>query len=259
MKAHKIFLWITYIFITVLFAANIFLFVQKVYFEPKVKSTDTTTNDDTAVTDDTDSDVVTPVEPEVVIPDSYDLAVTFVSQAPFGVWDYLHENACEEASIVLAHYYQAKIALTKEQADSDIKAMVALENQQYPQPGGKQKDLTVQEAASLARDFYGYNNPIIKYDFTWNDVKKEISSGNPVIVPTAGRALGNPNFTAPGPPYHMIVIRGYNPTQVITNDVGTHNGEKYIYSYATLDNAIHDWTGDENTIMSGRRAMLVLK
>ncbi|MBI4122698.1 MAG: hypothetical protein HY462_01740, partial [Parcubacteria group bacterium] len=36
-------------------------------------------------------------------------------------------------------------------------------------------------------------------------------------------------------------IRGYTPTQFITNDPGTKRGEEFVYPYNTLINAIHDW------------------
>ena len=62
-----------------------------------------------------------------------------------------------------------------------------------------------------------------------------------IIIPAAGRLLGNPYFQTPGPIYHMLVIRGYNATEFITNDPGTKRGDGFKYKYQTLINAIHDW------------------
>jgi len=76
-----------------------------------------------------------------------------------------------------------------------------------------------------------------------------------------GQALGNPNFTPPGPEYHFLLIRGYNPSTdtFITNDPGTRNGELYKYSSDTLFNAIRDYpTGDHLPITSTRKAMIVI-
>ena len=188
------------------------------------------------------------------IPDSYDLKVPFVSQAPYANWDELHNEACEEEAIILVHFYKKRAALSKETAENEIQKMVSYEIKNY----GSHKDLTAQETAKLAKDFYGYKNVKIKYDFSWDDVKREIASGNPIIVPTAGRLLGNPNFRRPGPVYHMLVLRGYTKDIVITNDIGTRKGERYQYSYKTLDRAIHDWTGNPDTISQGRRAMIVI-
>src|SRR3989304_9414045 len=61
---------------------------------------------------------------EISLPSSYNLKVPFFSQAPFGVWDELHDNACEEASILLVRYFKKKSTLSKEKADKEIKAMV---------------------------------------------------------------------------------------------------------------------------------------
>jgi len=189
------------------------------------------------------------------IPDSYDLKVPFVSQAPYANWDELHNEACEEAAIILVHFYKTKKTLTKEIMEQEIQKMVAYEIKNY----GSHKDLTTAETAKLAKQFYGYKNVSVKYDFSWNDVKKEIAEGKPVIVPAAGRLLKNPNFRQPGPIYHMLVIRGYTHSIIITNDIGTRKGERYQYSYQTLDSVIHDWNGNPETITKGRRAMLVIE
>jgi len=196
-----------------------------------------------------------PPKKEPEIPSQYDLQVPFVPQAPFGVWDELHNNACEEAAILLVHYFKKNSSLSKEQADEEIKKMVDYQIKKY----GKHKDLTSQETADLAKEFYGYKNVKVKYDFSWEEVKREIVKGNPVIVPAAGRLLKNPYYRRPGPIYHMLVIRGYNTKEIITNDPGTRRGEKYKYSYKILDNAIHDWVGSPENIEKGKRVMIVLE
>jgi len=193
--------------------------------------------------------------PEISFSESYDLKVPFAAQAPYALWDDLHNNACEEASILLVHAYKQGWNLTRELAEKEIQAMVAYQIKKY----GRHKDLTSQETADLTREFYGYKDVEIIYDFSWDKVKSLIYQGHPLIIPAAGRLLENPNFKRPGPIYHMLVIRGYTPTEIITNDVGTRKGEGYRYTYDILDRAIHDWTGDPNTISSGRRAIIVIK
>jgi hypothetical protein len=188
------------------------------------------------------------------LPSSFDLPVEFVPQAPFGVWDELHNNACEEASLVLVHYYKKGLTLTKEKMEKEIQALVQWQIKKY----GQHKDLTLKEVAEMAQEFYGYQEVKVINDFDWPKLKREIVQNNPVIIPAAGRLLQNPYFRQPGPIYHMLVIRGYNEKEVITNDVGTKRGEGYRYSYQTLDRAIHDWTGRPETITQGRRAMLVI-
>ena len=61
-----------------------------------------------------------------------------------------------------------------------------------------------------------------------------------MLVPTAGRELGNPYYKQPGPIYHFLVIRGYTSKYLITNDVGTRRGEEYKYKFDILINAVHD-------------------
>ena len=43
-----------------------------------------------------------------VIPASLELPVAFASQAPFGNWDKIHEETCEEASMINVAKYYAK-------------------------------------------------------------------------------------------------------------------------------------------------------
>jgi len=189
------------------------------------------------------------------IPSQHDLKVPFVPQAPFGVWDDLHNNACEETAILLVHYYKKGSSLSKEQADSEIKKMVDYQIKKY----GEHKDLNAQEIADLAKEFYGYKSVRVEYDFSWEEVKKKIVEGKPVIVPTAGYLLNNPYYRRPGPVYHALVIRGYNAKELITNDPGTKRGEGYRYSYQTLDRAIHNWTGSPETIEQGKRVMIIIE
>ena len=58
-----------------------------------------------------------------------------------------------------------------------------------------------------------------------------------VIIPVDGQIIGNPNYTAPGPIYHMLVIRGYTSAELITDDSGTRKGQNYPYAFNTLYNA----------------------
>ncbi|KKR45570.1 MAG: hypothetical protein UT82_C0026G0013, partial [Parcubacteria group bacterium GW2011_GWB1_40_14] len=93
---------------------------------------------------------------------------------------------------------------------------------------------------------------------TVDTIKRELAAGNPIIVPAAGRELGNPYFTSPGPLYHMLVIRGYtSDDKFITNDPGTRRGEEYTYKFDILMNAIHDWNGGD--VINGKKVIIVLE
>ncbi|MCX6807029.1 MAG: C39 family peptidase [Candidatus Berkelbacteria bacterium] len=242
--------YLVIIFITALGALFYFVLVknQKTVQDTPDTSTPTTTQQEAQITQ-------AEPTPEQKIPDKYELKVPFLTQAPYTNWDELHENACEEASAILVHYYKKGLKLTTAEMENQILKMVDYEIKKY----NKHKNLTAKETAELIKEFYGYKNVRVVYDFSWDDLKKEIVKGNPVIVPAAGRLLKNPNFRGAGPVYHMFVIKGYNSKEIITNDVGTRKGNGYRYTYKTLDLAIHDWTGYESTINSGRRVMIIME
>lgn len=138
--------------------------------------------------------------------------------------------------------------------DSEILRMVDWEIKNW----GSHKDLTIKETAQMAKEFYGLRLTS-KYDITIADIKEEVSQNHPVIVPTAGRLLGNPYFRQPGPIYHMLVVIGYSGNNLIVQDIGTRRGEHYQYDQVILFNAIHDWNGSPENIEQGQKAMLVLQ
>lgn len=195
------------------------------------------------------------INSEKNIPDKVLIQVPFTTQAPFANWDALHEEACEEASLIMLKYYLDKKPLTPEIAENEIQRMVDFEIRNY----GDYKDSTASEIVKLAEDFYKITKLKVIYDFPKEDLKKYLAQGKPVIVPAAGRLLGNPNFTAPGPLYHSLVLIGYNGNTIITNDPGTRNGQDYRYDIDVLYNAIHDFPGKPEDIIQGRKAMIVLE
>ena len=189
------------------------------------------------------------------MPNKISIAVPFSSQAPLGKWDAFHEEACEEASLLMLKYYLDGKKLTPEIAEREIQAMLAYEIKHY----GKYEDSDAEEIVKLARDFYGIKNLQVVYDFSPEDLKKYLSLGHPIIVPAAGRLLGNPNFKAPGPLYHNLVLTGYEENRIITNDPGTRKGQSYQYDINTLYTAIHDFPGNLRDIEKGRKAMIVVE
>lgn len=194
------------------------------------------------------------VTPEA-IPSSYKIkGVPFTTQAPLVNWDQLHDEACEEASLIIAKYYLNNTDLTTQVAENEIQNMVSWEEKNW----GGHFDLTAEQTVDLAQKYFGMKNLTVKNINSLDDIKSEISQNHLVIVPAAGRLLGNPNFRSPGPVYHMLVVTGYNEEQIITNDPGTRNGENYVYSNAVFLNAIHDWTGNSENIETGAKVMIVV-
>ncbi len=179
--------------------------------------------------------------------------VPFTSQAPLANWNELHQEACEEASVLMVmRYFQGKPIGSPEQANTDIEKLVA-DNEALGFP----VDDTAAEIIVLLRDQDPSLTATLLKNPTEDSLKKVLSEGKLVIVPAAGQQLGNPYFTAPGPRYHMLMLRGYTDSgYVITNDPGTKRGEGYVYRWDVLLNAIHDWNGGE--VESGEKVVVVV-
>lgn len=199
------------------------------------------------------------------VPVQVNLKVPFISQAPLYNWNDLHNEACEEASVLNVILYLDKKTMDSNQADQELIKMVDWQMQNF----GGHYDLPVAKVKELIKGYYNRDSEI-SYDVSIDSIKQELANGHPVIIPAAGRDLGNPNFKTPGPVYHMLVIRGYDDKkqEFITNDVGTRKGDGYRYKYQKLFDAIHDmpsWQQDKNIldanpemIFQGRKAMLII-
>jgi hypothetical protein len=192
-----------------------------------------------------------------IIPPEVLLDVPFIVQAPNANWDLPYSEACEEASIMMVHnFLEGDILTTQDEMKEEIDSIIFWGDDQFGS-----FDTTAQTSSRYFTEKLGYNSDSIHviYDMTINDLKAVLAEGYPVIVPAAGRELGNKYFQTPGPLYHMLVLVGYDGNEFITNDPGTKNGEGYRYNQEVLYNAIHDLTDDLEAITTGRKAMIVVK
>ncbi|MDZ4230041.1 MAG: C39 family peptidase, partial [Candidatus Veblenbacteria bacterium] len=174
-------------------------------------------------------------------------------QAPSADWDMPYQEACEEASMIMvAEYLQGieRISIPAEEADTLILGLVGWETDH-----GYAVDLTAQEVVKVLAERYGIQAEAVPYSA--EVIREELQAKRPVIVPAAGRLLGNPYFTSPGPLYHMLVIKGYEGNEFITNDPGTKRGESYRYTESALAYAVHDW--NEGEVESGAQVMIVVR
>ena len=167
--------------------------------------------------------------------------VSFASQAPLLNWDALHEEACEEASMIMVDHYYDKTALDNQIMENEIQASVAWQTK-----NGFKVDLTAAETKIVLKKLYNLDSDVVVKP-TVEQIQKALTGERLVIVPAAGRQLGNPYFSGLGPRYHMFIIIGYDDAQkeFIVNDPGTKRGEKYRYSYDVLMNANHDWNNGD--------------
>lgn len=185
------------------------------------------------------------------------LAVPFTSQAPNANWDMPYQEACEEASLIMVQAFFNKTALTPNVADSAILKVVEWENQHF----GYYKDTTAEQSKEMAQQYFGLKNTRTQLVTSSEDfmqlIKSELSQNHLIVIPAAGRDLGNPNFTPPGPPYHMLVIKGYTKDGlIITNDSGTRRGHNYTYTLEKLFYALHDW--NDGDVENGAKVVLVI-
>lgn len=190
------------------------------------------------------------------LPPSVLINVPFAPQAPFAVWDPLHEEACEEMSLIMVHHFLAKEPLSLADAERDLQDLIAWEREH-----GYGDDVSAAQIGEIAASYYadqGYRFRLLE-DVTADDLRRELAAGRPVIIPAAGQLLGNPFFSGEGPPYHMLVVIGYTDDGFITNDPGTKRGAQYWYPTDRLLSAIHDWTGEKEGIMKGARVGVVLE
>ncbi len=179
--------------------------------------------------------------------------VPFTPQAPTGNWDPPFDEACEEASVLMVlRYFQGTPISSPADADSAIRALAA---------ANAQLGFPIDDTAAQVVELIASQDPSLDVELlknpTVDQLKKALSEEKLIIVPAQGQELGNPYFRQPGPPYHMLVLRGYTKNgYVITNDPGTKRGEEYVYTWEKLLSAVHDWNGGD--VKNGERVVIVI-
>lgn len=190
-----------------------------------------------------------------VLPSRVLIDAPFSVQAPLGDWSQPYKDACEETSVAMSIYWARREPLDLATSSREILNQVAFEEYNF----GYHRDTALKETLNLFLYHYRYPNVKLYYDIAVADIKRELAEGNLVIVPAAGELLANPYFKTP-PPYHMLVIRGYDEAagEFITNDPGTVQGEGFRYSFDNLYDAIRDWPGPDRDVRDGHKGMIVV-
>lgn len=199
--------------------------------------------------------ITTALPVQTNLPGAINLAIPFTSQAPSGKWDPPFKEFCEEASVLMAmRYVQNKPITGPADATAGMLAIHDFEVKEF----GYYQDTTAEQTAQIFQKYFKYTKVKVLPNPTVADIKRALADGKPVIVPAAGRRLGNPYYTPPGPLYHMLVIKGYTTkNQFITHDPGTRRGADYLYNANVLMNAMHDWQADGN-VEAGRKVVLIV-
>lgn len=195
-----------------------------------------------------------PVTTKGVLPAEANLAVPFTAQAPHANWEDPYGEFCEEASVLMAvSYLTGKKIPSATFADTAMLAIKDFEEKRF----GYYKDTTAEETAIIIREHFSYSKVEVKQNPTIDDIKRAVANGKVVIVPVAGREIGNPYFQHPGPLYHMFVIKGYTADgKFITHDPGTRRGADFLYDQERIMKAIHDWRDDHN-IDLGKKVVII--
>lgn len=186
--------------------------------------------------------------------------MTFTAQAPFGEWsDPRLQDGCEEAASLMAVFWARGETFTLEEAKAEILAASEYELATY----GSYHDTSAADTLSrIIEGYFGFDGARLARSITKQEMIDELYAGNVLIIPTNGRALNNPNFTAGGPERHMLVVKGYDVAtdEFITNDNGTRQGEGYRYDANVLFGAIRDYTsGYHEPIVGTSKVMIVVE
>lgn len=186
--------------------------------------------------------------------------VPFTSQAPTGNWrDLIFQNACEEATLLMADKWrEGKIFGTPKETEAEIESLTKAEEKYFLKGS---YDLSATDTLLFAQKYFPEMRISLVKNVTTNDIRNAVLEGNIVIVPVNGRKLQNPNFTAPGPLYHTLLIRGFDPVtdEYITNDPGTRKGNGYRYPADILFDAMQDYeTSYHGKLFPDEKVMLVV-
>ncbi len=193
-----------------------------------------------------------------IIPDSLLLSAPFTPQAPTGNWDILHNENCEEASSLMAMAYYITNYRNVQKLDpifveSELTKLTDWELKTF----GYNLDITSEETAKMIEANYGLNTKIL-YNYSENDIKKELTENRLILFPANGQMLNNPNYKQPGPIYHMVLIRGFNETEFITNDPGTRKGMNYNYPFTALYKSNGNWSHKNNKVDLTQKNIIVV-
>lgn len=189
---------------------------------------------------------------QTAIPNQANWDVPFTVQAPNGNWDKVHEETCEEASVLMAQKFFAgeKIG-TAAEVEVGLQAIIAWEMKNL----GFYESTTADQTARIASEMFSLKTQIIENP-TVEQIKNALADKKLVLVPAAGQQIGNPFYKQPGPLYHMIVLKGYATDKFISNDPGTIHGANYPYTFKTILDANHDWNGGD--VANGAKRIIIL-
>lgn len=190
------------------------------------------------------------------LPSEFLLSVPFTPQAPTANWDELHNEACEEASVLMANAFfkgDTRSTLPASEAEREIDKLTEWQQDKL----GYYLSIDAEETVRMIEAVYGLQAEVVT-DFSEGTVKRALTENKLVLAPVNGRLLGNPYFQQPGPIYHMFVIKGYDQKSFIVNEPGTKRGQDYRYTWQTIKNAIGDYDHKKKETDPNKPAIIVV-
>lgn len=188
------------------------------------------------------------------LPKKYELYwVPFFSQAPDGNRNEPYQNACEEASIVLAYYYIKGLNPSKSQYRKDLLNLMVWEQENL----WHHKDTTIQEFLILIKKYLSIQSSYILNNPSVNDIKKLIFEWKIIVAPFRGKMIGNPHYALGWPDYHVMVINWYTADKFITQDVGTIRWKDRYYDISTIMNAMGN--GNKKELDKNEKRIIVME
>jgi hypothetical protein len=173
------------------------------------------------------------------LPSSVLIKVPYTSQAPHNDWP-SHEDYCEAAALVMYAGYlhgDKRETIPPEEADRSMTQVIVWEREQYH---SSHPDLTLDQMGETAAHFWQFAPVVMPADL--DSVKRQLAAGHPVVIPVmthgapGGQAL-SPHYGRANV-YHVMLITGYDGSQVYTNDAGFMQGENQAYQWSVLESAM---------------------
>ena len=201
---------------------------------------------------------LTPLPTPTGVRNKVDNKMDFAAQAPFGDWkDSRQQDGCEEASSYIAVQWGKGLGLTGETMLEKVLDISSYLQEKY----GESRDTSARDTVDrIIKGYFSY--PSVEYleDVSLDQIIDILYSGSVIIAPMNDRLLNNPNFTAPGPERHMLVVKGYDPVkkEFITNDPGTRQGKAYVYPQDILYNAIRDYSTGYHIPINGIKKNIIV-
>lgn len=168
--------------------------------------------------------------------------VPYTTEIPLGSWVKPWNNACEEASIIMAEsYYFGNKTMDKKTAAKYMSPLFPIEDKIF----GSNADTDSARTAKLLNNYLSVV-ATIKDNPTLEEIKNQLREGKPVVTFHYAKEIKNPNYhwRAGGSYYHVILLVGFDDN---TNDFFVHDsgdpltGEFHRYSYSTIMDTLHDF------------------